>query len=334
MEGVVRNMEQTNSTNYGYTPEQIKEMQAAFKSNDITGAISITPSADMSAEKARVYERTANVLSPYWLANLKELGIKRLMRNFSRDYPVKLLQNADGDYISEQLYNLFNEPEQYKKAFEQFFEIYKEPICTGLEEYAKSIGKDVESLTDEEINYVIEKVADVINEELIKVVMLGQQVPELFSIGKKNPEEKDFHIDQDICNFDLINFYYKWTHSNTKIGRPKLFCEFEKDKDEIEVQLPESGLVEDEEKEYESAEDAVLSDDAQVEIEYAELRKAFFEVLDSTEQEIYCMREDGYTQTEIAKRLGYQNPSGVSKRLKTIGKKWYRFINSVESKKQ
>ena len=334
MEGVVRNMEQTNSTNYGYTPEQIKEMQAAFKSNDITGAISITPSADMSAEKARVYERTANVLSPYWLANLKELGIKRLMRNFSRDYPVKLLQNADGDYISEQLYNLYADPEQYKKAFEQFFEMYEQPICTGLEEYAKSIGKDVESLSDEEINYVIDKVADVINGELIKVVMLGQQVPEIYNIGKKNPEEKDFHIDEDICNFDLINFYYKWTHSNTKIGRPKLFCEFEKDDDEIEIQLPESGLVEDEEKEYESAEDAVLSDDAHVEIEYAELRKAFFEVLDSTEQEIYCLREDGYTQTEIAKRLGYKNPSGVSKRLKTIGKKWYRFINSIESKKQ
>ena len=286
----MRNMEQTNSTNYGYTPEQIKEMQAVFKSNDITGAVSITPSADMSVEKAKVYERTANAFSQYWLGDLKELGIKRLMRNFSQDYPVKLLQNADSDYISEQLYYLYSDPEQLQKAFEQFFEMYEEPICTGLEGYASSVGKDVENLTDEEIHYVINKVTDVINAELVKVMMLGQQVPELFSIGKKNPEEKDFHIDEDICNFDLINFYYKWTHSNTKIGRPKLFCEFEKDDDEIEIQLPESGLVEDEEKEYESAEDAVLSDDAQVEIEYAELRNAFFEVLDSIEQEIYCMR--------------------------------------------
>ena len=286
-------MDKMNRTNYGYTPEQIEEMQAAFKNNDITRAVSITPDVDMPLSTIKLYNKVREIISQYWLGDLKELGIKRLMRNFSRDYPVKLLQNADGDYISEQLYNLFNDPEQYKKAFEQFFEMYEQPICTGLEEYAKSIGKDVESLTDEEINYVIEKVTDVINEELVKVMMLGQQVPELFSIGKKNPEENDFNTDGDFCNFDFINFYYKWTHSNTKIGRPKLFCEFEKDKDEIEVQLPESGLVEDEEKEYESAEDAVLSDDAQVEIEYAELRNAFFEVLDSTEQEIYCMREDG-----------------------------------------
>ena len=327
-------MDQMNSTKYGYTPEQIKEMQAAFKSYDITREVAITPDVDMPLSTLKLYNKVREIISQYWLGDLKELGIKRLMRNFSRDYPVKLLQNGDSDYISEQLYNFYDDPEQYNKAFEQFFEIYEQPICTGLEGYALSIGKDVDSLTDEEINYVIDKVADVINEELIKVMMLGQQVPELFSIGKKNPEEKDFNTDGDLCNFDFINFYYKWTHSNTKIGRVKLFCEFEKDKDEIEVQLPESGLVEDEEKEYESAEDAVLSDHAQVEIEYEELRKAFFEVLDSTEQGIYCLREDGYTQTEIAKRLGYKNPSGVSKRLKTIGKKWYRFINSIESKKQ
>ena len=68
-------MDQMNSTNYGYTPDQIKEMQAAFKSNDITGAVSITPSVNMSTEKAKVYERTANVFSQYWLENLKELGM-------------------------------------------------------------------------------------------------------------------------------------------------------------------------------------------------------------------------------------------------------------------
>ena len=259
-----------NITNYGYTLEQIKEMQAAFKSNDITGAISITPSADMSAEKARVYERTANVLSPYWLANLKELGIKRLMRNFSRDYPVKLLQNADGNYISEQLYNLYDDPEQLKKAFEQFFEMYEEPICVGLEGYASSVGKDVDSLTDEEINYVIDKVADVINEELIKVMMLGQQVPELFSIGKKNPSEKDYYTNdkgKHIYSWDYINFLNKWNHCKTKLGAPvsldKLFeidedcdSEDETEEDETEEDDSFSKSIENEQKGYEIMRDA------------------------------------------------------------------------------
>ena len=318
-------MEQTNNTIYGYTPEQIKEMQAAFKSNDITEAVSITPSADMSAEKAKVYERTANAFFQYWLADLKELGIKRLMRNFSRDYPVKLLQNADSDYISEQLYNLFNDPERYKKAFERFFEMYEQPICTGLEEYAKSIGKDVESLTDEEINYVIDKVADVINGELVKVMMLGQQVPEINHIGKKNPSEEDYYSTDKgklIYSWDYINFINKWTHCKTKLGAPvsldKLF-EIDEDcdsEDETEEDDSFSKSIENEQKGYEI------------------MRDAFLETLDSIEQEIFYLREDGYTQVEIAKKLGYKNHTPVSKRLKTMRKKWDDFINSIEIKCQ
>ena len=321
-------MDQMDSANYNYTPDQIKEMQAAFKRNDITGAVSITPSADMSPEKARVYEMTANVLFPYWLANLKELGIRRLMRNFSRDYPVKLLQNADSDYISEQLFNLFNDPEQYKKAFEKFFEMYEQPICTGFEGYASSIGKDVEYLTDEEINFVIDKVADVINEELIKVVMLGQQVPEINNIGKKNPSEEDYYSNdkgKHIYSWDYINFLNKWTHCKTKLGAPisldKLFeqdeeCDIEDETEEDDDDDSFSKSIEDEQKGYEI------------------IRDAFLETLDSIEREIFYLREDGYTQVEIAKKLGYKNHTAVSKRLKTMRKKWNDFINSIEIKCQ
>ena len=252
------------------------------------------------------------------------------MRNFSRDYPVKLLQNADSDYISEQLYKLYDDPEQLKKAFEQFFEMYEEPICTGLEGYASSIGKDVDSLTDEEINYVIDKVADVINEELIKVVMLGQQVPELFNIGNKNPSEEDYYTNdkgKHIYSWDYINFLNKWTHCKTKLGAPvsldKLF------------EIDEDCDSEDETEEDETEEDDSFSKSIENEQKgYEIMRDVFLETLDSIEQEIFYLREDGYTQVEIAKKLGYKNHTPVSKRLKTMRKKWDDFINSIEIKCQ
>lgn len=77
--------------------------------------------------------------------------------------------------------------------------MYGEPICNGLEGYVLSIEKDVESLTDEEIHYIIERVTDVIHEELIKVVMLGQLVPEIYKIGKKNPPEEDYFKKESGC---------------------------------------------------------------------------------------------------------------------------------------
>ena len=324
-------MEQTNSTNYGYTPEQIKEMQAAFKSNDITRVVSITPSVDMSKEKAEVYVKTKKILSNYWLGDLRELGIKRFMKNFSRDYPIKVLNNGDGDYFARQIAEMYTDSDQFEKTVEQFFEMYDEQLCIGLEGYAESIGKDIESLTKEEVGFVIEKVADVINEELIKVLMLGQQVPEVYNVGKKNPAEEDYYIDKNGehgYSWDYINYLDKWTHYRTKLGRVLLFSELEKDPSEGEMQ--EHDRSEDEDSQIESAKSAFSRDTEQEEREYKELRDAFVETLSGVDLEIFYMREADLTRAEIASRLGYKYPSTITKRVKKIQKKLNAFLSSVE----
>ena len=55
--------------------------------------------------------------------------------------------------------------------------------------------------------------------------------------------------------------------------------------------------------------------DAQKQKEYAEIRDAFANTLNSTDREIYCMREHGYTQAEIAQRVGYKTHSAVTKNI-------------------
>ena len=44
----------------------------------------------------------------------------------------------------------------------------------------------------------------------------------------------------------------------------------------------------------------------------------YWKTLDDTEKKIYRLREQGYTQGEVAKILGYSGNSAVSKRLKTM----------------
>lgn len=44
----------------------------------------------------------------------------------------------------------------------------------------------------------------------------------------------------------------------------------------------------------------------------------YWKTLDDTEKKIYRLREQGYTQSEIAEMLGYSGNSAVSKRLKTM----------------
>ncbi len=160
----------------GYTPEQIKEITDFFKSNDFTAMMSVDHKPELTGKSAEVFKRAKEIFSQYWLKNLQELGISRMMKNFTRDYPVKLLQNADADHFIELVSEMYADPEVRGKAVEQFGKMYEEPFLTGIESYCQNFGRKYEDLTEEEIGFVVEKVSDVLNEEFIKVLMLGQQV--------------------------------------------------------------------------------------------------------------------------------------------------------------
>ena len=70
--------------------------------------------------------------------------------------------------------------------------------------------------------------------------------------------------------------------------------------------------------------------DAHTQKEYEEIRDAFANTLNSTDREIYYMREKGYTHTEIAQRLGYKTHSAVTKRRKAMREKYDEFCGNVE----
>ncbi len=299
---------------YGYTPEQIKEIQGYFKSHDFTEAISVEHKTNLRGEQAKVYLKAKDIFSRYWLSNLKGVGIKRMMKNFSMQYPLKVLQNADGDYFTEEIAEMYTDPEQLNATIEKFFEMYEEPICAGLESYAKNFGRKIEDLSDEEMGFVVEKVAEVLDEELIKVMMLGQQVPEVYEVSREIRTHEDFSRVIE-GNYDLINFHTKWTHCKTKLGAPLFFSELSPDE--------ATGI--------EGARSFFVSADQHTQKEYEEIRDIFADSLNSTDREIYYLREQGYTQEEIASRLGYKTHSAVSKRLKAMFEKYNEFCGYVEA---
>lgn len=209
-----------------FTPEQLTELQTFFQQNDFTANMTLDREYDFDSEQSEIFVRAKKIFGEYWLGNLRSLGVNRKMKNFSKDYPVNFLENADADYFSEKISKIYANPEMLNRYIDRFFEMYEEPVMLGLDCYAKSVGKEVDSLTDEEIHNVVEKVAGVIDETLIETVMQGQQVLEIFGISKKIPQHEDF---SEQLNQDKINFYNKWTHAKTKLGAPLLFSELSDD---------------------------------------------------------------------------------------------------------
>ena len=289
-----------------FTPEQLNELQSFFQQNDFTSNMALEREHYFEGEQAEFFIRTKKIFGEYWLGNLRKLGVKRKMKNFSKDHPVNFLENADADYFSEQISEIYTDPDKLNEYIDRFFEMYEEPVMLGLDCYAKSVGKEVDDLSDEEIHTVVEKVAGVIDETLIETVMQGQQVPAIFGISRKVPQHEDF---TEKLSQDKINFYNKWTHANTKLGAPLLFSE----------------LSEDESTGIEGARNFFDNNPAE-EQRYKFLREEFAKNLNSTDQEIYYLAEQGYKQKEIAKRLGYKTHSAVSKRMKIMNKDFKKFL--------
>lgn len=289
-----------------FTPKQLAEIQSFFHRNDFTANMTLNRDYNFEGEQAEIFVRTKKLFGEYWLGNLRKLGVKRKMKNFSKDHPVNYLENADADYFSEQISEIYADPDKLNEYIDRFFEMYEEPVMLGLDGYAKSVSKEVDDLTDEEIHTVVEKVAGVIDETLIETVMQGQQVPAIFGISKKIPQHEDF---TEKLNQDKINFYNKWTHANTKLGAPLLFSE----------------LSEEEATGIEGARNFFDNNPAE-EQRYKFLREEFAKTLNSTDREIYYLAEQGYKQKEIAKRLGYKTHSAVSKRMKIMNKDFKKFL--------
>ena len=289
-----------------FTPEQLSELQSFFQNNDFTANMTLNRECNLKGEQAEVFVRIKKIFGEYWLGNLRSLGVNRKMKNFSKDYPVNLLENADAEYFSEQISEIYTDPDKLNEYIDRFFEMYGEPVMLGLDCYAKSVGKETCALTDKEIHTVVEKVAGVIDETLIETVMQGQKVPAIFGVSKKIPQHEDF---TELLNQDKINFYNKWTHAKTKLGAPLLFSE----------------LSENETTDIEGAK-TFFANDPEEELRYIFLRDEFAKTLNSTDKEIYYLSEKGLTQKEIADRLGYKTHSAVSKRMKIMNKDFKKFI--------
>ena len=288
------------------TPEQKDALVKFFQNNDFTANMTLNRECNLKGEQAEIFVRTKKIFGEYWLGNLRPLGVNRKMKNFSKDFPVNLLENADADYFSEQISEIYTDPDKLNEYIDRFFEMYGEPVMLGIDCYAKSVGKEADDLTDEEIHTVVEKVAGVIDETLIETVMQGQQVSEIFGISKKIPQHEDF---SEQLNQDKINFYNKWTHCKTKLGAPLLFSE----------------LSEDEMTDIEGAK-MFFANNPEEERRYIFLRDEFAKTLNSTDKEIYYLSEKGLTQKEIADRLGYKTHSAISKRMKIMNKDFKKFI--------
>lgn len=107
-----------------FTPKQLTELQSFFQQNDFTANMTFDREYDFKGEQAEIFVRTKKIYGEYWLGNLRPLGVKRKMKNFSKAHPVNFLENADADYFSKQISEIYTDPDKLSEYIDRFFEMY------------------------------------------------------------------------------------------------------------------------------------------------------------------------------------------------------------------
>ena len=278
-----------------FTDEQLEILRKGFQEHDFTQAVPLNMSyEDMTPKQAAAFVALKTRIMGYAKANLPVLDIKRKISNFTGDFPVNLLLEADSTYIANEAVNILSDAQRTQDAINQFFDMFGGLVDQAILVYCTRKNKTPDELTDADEQRIMERVTQVVNETLLETIMLGQQFPEINEIAHKFQTHEDFG---DKRNVDAINFHNQWTHAKTKIGE----------------MLSLEGL------------DESIPASDNVDAEYALLRDSFCSALDDTDTAIFNLLEDGKTQREIAATLGYKTPSAVSKRIRAMWENFKQF---------
>lgn len=284
-----------------------EEAREFFLKHDYTVHKSSFDPMKASDAELKLYQKAKDFFKESWLVQLKSMGGKGSMKNFTKNYPLRVLGDANENLISGTVMEILSDDDLTENILDSFFSAMEEPLTAGFNAYAKSLKKEPTELSETEIKEVVDRLVDLYLAEMMNLHMKSQGVPKLVKTVKKNGAHEDFNNDV-MNNRDKIDFDRKWYHLRKKLGAPLSL-------DEIVETTPEA-LADAE---------AFFKDN---EKEYIILRREFLDTLNSADREIYIMLENECTQAEIAERLGYKTHSAITKREKKIKQQVKEFCSN------
>ncbi|MBQ9913443.1 MAG: sigma-70 family RNA polymerase sigma factor [Clostridia bacterium] len=278
-------------------PITIEDLKKNFKENDFTTMKSKFNLKKANEDEMFLYGRAKTIFQQSWNDKMGELtGLSSLI-NFSDDSPLVSLEKTDETLVSGIVMELREDEEALERIFDSYCRITEERCVEEIAKYAEETGKDPDEMTEEELETIFNGVVDEFLAKMMSLFLQTQSVPELVELQKSMAAHEDFS-ETVVQNFSKIDFDRKWTHSRSEAG----------------AALSLDGLIE----AFQDAIPVEPLDNATEEVEVIDVERKVLENLKETDKEIYLMKKYGYSQNEIAEKLGFKSASAVSKRLANI----------------
>lgn len=299
----------------GTEPLSLERLRGYFLAHDFSTQTAGYKFKNAPSEKNQMYLKAKGIFRTFWEKQMKKLCNKGSLRNFTKDAPIRCLEESEENLVAGTVMELMHKEDHCITLMDQILTSMQGPMNSEIEKFAQAKGKTVQELTEEEFQQAVDAFADEFLSRMMTLLLQVQEVPKLTKFLSKNGAQEDF--DENVCkNYNKISFYRKWDHLRTKLGKPvPLTREMEETVPAPAGQLAVEGISL-----------GLVAADSSEEL-YHSLLNAFINSLtDEVDREIMYMRADGKTQSEIAVALGYANHSPVTKRLQRLKKQFHIFM--------
>ena len=288
----------------------IAELKAFFGDHDFSTQVSKYDPMVATDEQNRVYIKAKKHFLSSWNKQMKLLTGKGSLINFTSNAPVRCLEEANENLVAGAVMEILTDEALCVKIIDSMLSALEGDITAELEKYAKAHNKTVEELTEAEFALVFDQFADLFLGVMMNKLMQVESIPEIMGVSKEIGAHEDFARTAN-TNYDKVDFNRQWDHTRTRVGKMESLNQME----DIEHKTPELATE-------------FSDEDPQAHLEMVETIKEFYAFLgDETDIKIFKLKANGYTQKQIAERLGFKTHSAVGKRLKKIEEKRMAFVN-------
>ena len=287
----------------------IAELKAFFRDHDFSTQVSKYDPMTASEEQNRVYIKAKKYFLSSWNKQMKLLTGKGSLINYTSNAPVRCLEKANENLVDGAVMEILSNETLCEHIIDSMLTALEGDITAELEKYAKAHNKTVEELTEAEFALVFDQFADLFLSVMMNKLMQVESVPDILGVSKEIGAHEDFANTAN-TNFDKVDFNRQWDHTRTRVGEMESLNQME----DLEHKTPELAM-------------GFSDEDPQAHLEMVEIIKEFYAFLgDETDVKIFKLKANGYTQKQIAERLGFKTHSAVGKRLKKIEEKRKAFL--------
>ena len=128
-----------------------EELKEFFLKHDFSAQASSFDINTASESENRLYIRATKIFRGSWNDQVHALGGKKTLRNFSKNDPLRCLEDSEEKLVSGTVAEIASDEDLFQSIIDSVFSSFQNELYASALKLAEQNGKTIDDLTDEEI---------------------------------------------------------------------------------------------------------------------------------------------------------------------------------------